>query len=118
MADVFAVIGDVIRTQPEVGSEEGCAQFCDQFFHGVSVITEPLAELAVQTVLGAGPVNQLVHGRCVGLFDIAIEGHFRQTDVIRTGGIVGLIAGPADAGARGALEPGRTAQGLALSTSQ
>jgi len=64
-----ADIGGVVWTRgigdPKIGAEEGGAQFRDELFHGVGVITEALAEFPVAAGLDAGPVGQLVQERRV-----------------------------------------------------
>ena len=44
----------------EIGAKEGCAEFGDKFLHGVGVIAETLAELAIAATFNAAPVGQFM----------------------------------------------------------
>jgi hypothetical protein len=62
------VIGARRVGDAKVGAQEGCAEFGDKLFHGVGVVAETLAELAIAARFGARPVNQLMQlGRGIGL---------------------------------------------------
>lgn len=46
-----------LGADPEIPAEEGCAEFGDKLFHGISVITEAFSEHAVEAAGSAAPMD-------------------------------------------------------------
>jgi hypothetical protein len=49
----------------QLGTEEGCSEFGDEFLEGVGIITEAFTEFAREAVCSAAPVTMFVTGRRV-----------------------------------------------------
>src|SRR5690606_22247796 len=52
---VLRMVGAKLLGDPEFGTEEGGAYFCDQFLGCIGFVAETFAHVAVQAMFGAGP---------------------------------------------------------------
>src|SRR5690606_20858545 len=62
------MVGAGVLRDFEFGAEEGGAYLSDELFSGIGSIPEALSEFAVEAVLGAGPMHNLMRGDRIPCF--------------------------------------------------
>ena len=60
LREILRVIGPRFLCDLKLRLQKRCTDFRDEFFSRVGLIAEALAKIAVETVLRAGPVRQLM----------------------------------------------------------
>ena len=105
MGDVLRVVGTRLRGETELGADECCRHFCDDFLGRVSVRSEPVAELAIEPVGGAAPMRKFMR-KNAHVSEIAIHGRradegflVRHGDLVRGQRIECPVAAVIDLGA-------------------
>ena len=63
MVEILRVIGARRIGDAKIGAQERCAEFRDELFHGVGLIAEAFAELAIAAALMARVMGQLMQER-------------------------------------------------------